>query len=116
MRLIREPGKQSTAAGILSPRMDPHIPPTIHQIMGFYDSWRRPVNWTAPKDMALPPLPSGFEKRVVDAMQSWVDMNPGWRYRMWDQYDVEELLTKYPQYQEAWDMLPKAVERADLAR
>lgn len=83
--------------------------------MGLYDNWTRPSEWTAPKHMVLPSL-KGLSDAVTAAMQTWVDLNSGWKYQIWDRQDVEELLKSYPQYQEAWNTLPKAVERADMAR
>jgi hypothetical protein len=89
------------------------IPATTHQVLGMYDSWTRPRSWAAPKDLDLPFLSS----EVRACMQSWVDMNPGWQYRVWDRQDVEVLLREqYPQYLTAWATLPKDVERSDFAR
>lgn len=71
----------------------PRIPRTVHQIMGLYDDWHHPKEWTPPKDLQISFLKPG----TLDCMQSWVDLNPGWQYKLWDRSDVDELLKKYPQ-------------------
>lgn len=88
------------------------IPATVHQIMGLYDDWKHPDKWTPPKDLQISFLKPG----TLDCMQSWVDLNPGWTYKLWDRTDVAALLQKYPQYQETWKTLPKDVERGDFIR
>lgn len=61
--------------------------------MGLYDDWHHPKEWTPPKDLQISFLKPG----TLDCMQSWVDLNPGWQYKLWDRTDVDELLKKYPQ-------------------
>ena len=47
---------------------------------------------------------------------SWINLNPTWRHRLWDDIEVAEFIAShFPQVWSVWDTL-KPVEKADLFR
>eukprot|EP00210_Caulerpa_lentillifera_P001107 g1068.t1 len=58
-------------------------------------------------------LPSG----MVSLVKSWIDMNPNWTYRFYNDTDCLEFVkNEFPQYLDAYKSLPKNVERSDFFR
>lgn len=50
-------------------------------------------------------------------MQSWRRLNPGWEIRFYDDEACLEFVSReFPEYLEAYRVLPKHVERSDFFR
>lgn len=77
----------------------PPIPKVIHQV------WI--PNWSQ--------VPASIRKTRA----AWVTLNPTWKYKFWDENDVEVLLnSSFPYLKQTWRILKgdRLVKRADLAR
>jgi mannosyltransferase OCH1-like enzyme len=49
--------------------------------------------------------------------QSWIDLNPSFRYMFWDERSITKLVREYPQpVQVAFDGLPHMIQKIDMAK
>lgn len=77
----------------------PPIPKIIHQV------WI--PNW------------SQVPANIRHTRAAWVGLNPTWKYKFWDENDIESLLkSSFPYLKQTWEQLKgdRLVKRADLAR
>lgn len=77
----------------------PPIPKIIHQV------WI--PNW-----MQVP-------KSIKHTREAWIHLNPTWKYKFWDEEDVENLMNRSFKFlKSTWDKLrgERLIKRADLAR
>lgn len=71
------------------------IPRTAHFCYGLWDDGK---------------IPDHFEK----TMKQW--KNQGWNVRLWNRKQVDQLLSKYPEFNELSSTFTRKVQKADLAR
>jgi len=82
-------------------------------------AWALSAPWQGAALKPVPWIATGRDWKPSALFPAWlqVNFNPGWRYRLWDRQAVEQLVREhYPHYWETWSVLPKDVERSDMAR
>jgi mannosyltransferase OCH1-like enzyme len=71
----------------------------------------RLIHQTAPTDIKKWPIV------WTQCRNSWVQVFPNFKYRMWNDEDIDEFVKKhFPQYYDMWKAYPRHIMRVDLVR
>ncbi|KAK9792043.1 hypothetical protein WJX73_001872 [Symbiochloris irregularis] len=87
------------------------------------ETWTFPAHSEQPQQTLIPKLihqtykSSNVPSAVVPLMQSWRRMNPDWDVRFYDDAGCLDFVRReFPEYLDAYQALPKDVERSDFFR
>jgi mannosyltransferase OCH1-like enzyme len=73
----------------------------IHQIWFNFRNWGESTH---------PPI------ALADGPASWVQLNPDWTYRLWQEHTAHALLQEFPSWLEAFYAFPEPIQRVDFFR